>query len=276
MAALPGDRLTAAYRAAQVRNAALLAAKLRRRYAAVDLSVTESQRAFLELATGDVVFHHARATDQSVIYLRSLQSLEAAGPLVPVDAGPPPNLEQIRRSLAVMGPVAGRQRVAEVQSDPESARGIAERNIAQRKTAAGVMGAGIRHAQNGARDTVRQYVEKDRRARGWVRVTAQDDRVCAFCAMLASRIDWKEGNFDASDAEFVGPGTAKVHDSCRCHLRPIYSRELPEETLFYREQWSALSAEAIDGSNRGLARNFRSQWEKRQRGLDAGQPSRVA
>lgn len=265
MAALPGDRLTAAYRADQVRNAALLAAKLRRRYTGVDLQNVESQRAFLDLAVRDVVQHHGRAQDQAVVYLRSLQSLEATGGLVVVDKGPPPNLEQIRRSLAVMGPAAGRQRDREVQSDPESARGIADRRIAARKTAAGVMGAGIRHAQNGARDTVRQYVESDERAKGWVRVTAQDEKVCFFCAMLASRIDWKAGSFDAADAMFEGPGNAKVHDSCRCHLRPVYSRELPEETLRYREWWSEFSGAAIDGTDRGMLKNFRSQWERQQR-----------
>ena len=276
MAVLPGDRLTAAYRAAQVRNAALLAAKLRRRYSGVDLASPQSQRNFLDLAVQDVVMHHGRAQDQAVVYLDALQPLEAGRDLVVVERGPAPNLEQIRTSLAVMGPVKGRQREARIQSDPTSARGAFDRRVAARKTTADVMGAGIRHAQNGARDTVTQYVGRDARAKGYVRVTANDENVCFFCAMLAIRVYWKAGSFDDSDDQFEGIGTAKVHDACRCHMRPIYSMVLPNETIAYRDAWAALSTEAIDGENRGALKNFRSQWEKRQRERVAGQPSRVA
>jgi len=48
MATLPGDNLTQAYRRDQVRNAALLAAKLRRRYAGVDLAAPATGRNFLD------------------------------------------------------------------------------------------------------------------------------------------------------------------------------------------------------------------------------------
>lgn len=261
MPALPGDRLTGAYRAAQVRNAAMLALRLQQRWRGVSLDNIESQRAFLDVAVGDVVRHHGIAVTQANSYLGALQSLEAGkGGIVLVDNPPTPNLEQIRRSLAVTGPGAWLAREARAQSDPESARGQADRAVAKSKSAAGMMGAGIRHAQNGARDTVQEYVKKDRRARGWVRVTAQDEKVCYFCAMLASRVNWERDSFEDSNAGFTGDiGTAKVHDSCRCHLRPVYGA-LPEETLMYREAWASMS-----GGPKSAVKNFRSNWEARRR-----------
>jgi hypothetical protein len=275
MASLPGDRLTATYRADQVRNAAMLAAKLRRRYSGVDLSNPSAGRNFLEVATQDVVTHHQRASAGADTYLRALDSLEGPRGLIVVDRAEV-NLEQIRRSLAAVGLGMARQRLNKVQGDPESPGGERAVKVAKGKNTAAVMGAGIRLAQNGARDTVEEFVKTNAKVKGYVRVTAQDDRVCYFCAMLASRIDWKAGSFSDIDEDFVGPGTAKVHDSCRCHLRPIYSRELPEETLQYRAWWAEFSGEAIDGDNRGMLKNFRSQWERYQRGDSDAQPSKVA
>jgi hypothetical protein len=259
MAVLPGDRLTAAYRRQQVQNAALLAARLRRQFGGVLLDSPASQRNFLDLATPEVIAANRRSADQAVAYLRALRMLEGDSlSTSAIEVAPPPALEQVRRSLAFTGVVEYGRRDAAVQSDPDSARGMADRSIARRQSATGVMGSGIRHAQNGARDTVVQFVERETKARGWVRVTAMDDKVCYFCAMLASRVDWKEDSFEDSDAGFTGDiGTAKVHDSCRCHLRPVYTRELPDETLYYRRAWSALS-----GGDKSAVNNFRSGWDR--------------
>jgi len=268
MASLPGDRLTGAYRADQVRNAAMLAAKLRRRYQGVDLSNPMAGRNFIEVATQDVVTHHQRASAEADQYLRALHTLEGprsgSGRLIVVDRAEV-NLEQIRRSLAATGLGLARQRMERVQGDPTTPGGQRAVKVAVSQNTKAVMGAGIRLAQDGARDTVKDFVKKNGSVKGYVRVTAGDDKVCYFCAMLASRIDWKAGSFEDIDEEFVGPGTAKVHDSCRCHLRPIYSRELPEETLEYRRWWAEFSGEAIDGDDRGMLKNFRSQWERKQR-----------
>jgi hypothetical protein len=258
--ALPGDRLTSAYRADQVRNAAKLSAKLRRRYQGVDLTNPMSGRNFIEVATQDVVTHHQRASAEADTYLRALHSLEGPRGLVVVDRAEV-NLEQIRRSLAAVGLGMARQRLSKVQGEVETPAGrqAMERavKVAKGVNTAAVMGAGIRLAQDGARDTVREFVKQNGTVKGYVRVTAGDDKVCYFCAMLASRIDWKEGSFDDINDEFVGPGTAKVHDSCRCHLRPIYSRELPDETIEYRRWWAEFSGAAIDGDDRGALKNFR-------------------
>jgi hypothetical protein len=173
----------------------------------------------------------------------------------------PPPVDAIRTSLAVTGLVGLRQRLATVQSDETTSRGGMDRAQARSKSTAAVMGAAIRHGQNGARDTVVDFVEAGR-ARAWVRVTAQDDKVCFFCAVLASRLNFSRDSFELSDGGFDGPGTAKVHDNCRCHLRPVFGVGVPDETEFYRQMWRDYSGEAIDGSNRGALKNFRSQWER--------------
>jgi len=277
MASLPGDRLTAAHRADQVRNAAMLAAKLRRRYSGVDLSSPASGRNFIDVATQDIVTAHHDAAERADLYVRSLHTLE--GPrsdrLVVVERATV-NLEQIRRSLAATGIGIARQRLDQVREDPNTRSGKAAIRKAESSNTVGVMGAGIRLAQDGARDTVREFAKSNKSVKGWVRVTAGDDKVCYFCAMLASRVDWKEGSFEDIDEEFVGPGTAKVHDSCRCHVRPIYSRELPEETLAYRRWWAEFSGAAIDGEDRGMLKNFRSQWERKQRGIQLDDDVAVA
>ena len=266
MAELPGDRLTDAYRRAQLRNAAALAATIRRRHAGVDPNNLASAANFVDMSTQDVLRSNRSAATQASVYLRAISLLEQteSGRTPSVDIAPPPPVEAIRTSLAVTGLVGLRERLARVQSAEDTTRGGDDRATARSKSTAAVMGAAIRHAQDGARDTVVNFVEKGR-ARAFVRVTAGDDRVCYFCAVLASRLNYSRDSFEISDGLFDGPGTAKVHDSCRCHLRPIYGVGIPDETQFYRDMWFQLSGEAIDGSNRGALKNFRSQWEKRIR-----------
>lgn len=264
MAELPGDRLTDAYRRAQIRNAAALASTVRRRFAGVDINNPASAANFVDLSTSDVLRSNRTAAQQASVYLRAISLLEGNDRVPRVDPAPPPPVEAIRTSLAVTGLVGLRQRLAQVQSPDETTRNGMDKAAARSKSTAAVMGAAIRHGQDGARDTVVDFVEKGR-ARAFVRVTAQDEKVCYFCAMLAGRLNYSRTSFEISDDQFQGPGTAKVHDSCRCHLRPVFTVGVPAETEFYREMWRQLSGQAIDGKNRGAAKNFRSQWEKRLR-----------
>lgn len=261
MPALPGDRLTEAYRAAQVRNAAALALRLRQQFGGIFLDgpATASQiSAFVDAAVPAVMAANDQAARQAQEYIGLLQRLEARGAVVLAERAAPPPEEAVRTSLIVTGPIAYNRRLDRTQSDPESARGKLDRSTARSMSVTGVMNAGIRHAQNGARDTVKDYVKADARARAWVRVTANDPRVCWMCAMLASRVNFKDGSFDDSDSMFEGIGTAKVHDGCRCHLRPIYGAGLPEATLSYKDAWRDLSGGPDDA-----ATNFRRNWEIR-------------
>lgn len=80
----------------------------------------------------------------------------------------------------------------------------------------------VRIAIDGGRAVVRRGVDLDHEAVGWARVLNVDP--CYFCAMLASRgAVYKRDSFDRSNGSFEGEGVAKVHDGCRCGLRPVYS-----------------------------------------------------
>ncbi|MFD4442515.1 hypothetical protein ACFWPK_22370 [Nocardia sp. NPDC058519] len=75
---------------------------------------------------------------------------------------------------------------------------------------------------DGGRAVVQRAVDLDSDAIGWARVL--NISPCSFCAILASRgASYKRGSFDASDRQFEGIGTAKVHDGCRCGMRPVYT-----------------------------------------------------
>lgn len=96
----------------------------------------------------------------------------------------------------------------------------------------------IRIAIDGGRAVVRRAVDLDHEAVGWARVLNVDP--CYFCAMLASRgAVYKHTSFTGSNNLFEGEGVAKVHDACRCGLRPVYShsdtRDPTSEALW--EQW---------------------------------------
>lgn len=97
-------------------------------------------------------------------------------------------------------------------------------------------GAIARHVQNGGRSKLDNAIKKDPLALAWHRETDGDP--CYFCAMLASRTNYKSDSFDDSDFRFSGPGDAKVHDSCGCHLRPDYKKGDSESVTKYAELWS--------------------------------------
>lgn len=83
-------------------------------------------------------------------------------------------------------------------------------------------GVAVRTALDGGRQVIRRAVELDHEAIGWARVL--NISPCYFCAMLASRgAVYKANSFAASTKAFDGAGVAKVHDFCRCGLRPVYS-----------------------------------------------------
>ncbi|SHT52999.1 Uncharacterised protein [Mycobacteroides abscessus subsp. abscessus] len=80
---------------------------------------------------------------------------------------------------------------------------------------------------------------KQRRAIGYARFT--DNKPCYFCAMLASlgAFFLSKDAFKASDKKFTGPGTAKVHDHCRCSLRPVFSKkdDMDPRAKNFLKQW---------------------------------------
>ncbi len=134
-------------------------------------------------------------------------------------------------------------------------------------------GAAVRQAINGSRGVTRNLT-RDRRVLGYARVTDLDP--CAFCALLASRgAVFTKGSFDKSDPEFTPHPDAtknlpkgfsdvsKVHNSCRCTLRPIYTRSasFDEAATYWRNAWKTIyESDPYAGNAKHLAQ-FR-EWHK--------------
>lgn len=120
---------------------------------------------------------------------------------------------------------------------------------------------------------------EDRKAIGYARMT--DDDPCYFCAILASQgaTYLNEHAFDRSNSmvrdikrngqvvahrPFVGDGLVKVHDHCRCQLRPVYRKadEMDERANYFLEQWKEFGkgGKGDDGKYRNAMQNFRRSY----------------
>lgn len=252
MLTLQGDALTEAHRRQQLQIAARAAMRTRRDYASLVVPARpRTHSAFVDLTVRNIMADRARARSAGSIYFRRLAELEGRtsrhDPLPVVETDPGIE-DRIRTSLYVTG--SSRPRRHELAERFEKAASTGR---------AGVAGAAIRHTLNAGRDQVIREVRETRTATGFVRITAMDNKVCWFCAMLASRTDYKEGSFNKSDPRFKLGGNpmanAKVHDHCRCMLRPLFGDEIPARTLRYEELWYELSEGEAD-----LATNFRRNW----------------
>lgn len=158
-------------------------------------------------------------------------------------------------------------------------------------------GAATRQAINGSRGAMGQIVYFDKRITGYARVT--DSKPCWFCAMLASRGNvYKKDSFTkggnvspwngaltnadkffkpATDAPDMPPeytNVAKVHNHCKCTLRPVYANERTygqpgeanrdAEAQFYYDQWVAASRRQYGRSNKKIALDFRENYKPYQ------------
>src|SRR5690606_27489371 len=127
----------------------------------------------------------------------------------------------------------------------------------------------IRYSTNAARNSTIAATKRDPEAIGCVYVTAGDDRVCFWCAMLASRGPVFKGySFDDSDDRFEGPGTAKCHDHCRCILVPIKSLDSQriDASKELWERWKAVNHDEngrILNSGKAALLAWRRHWEGR-------------
>lgn len=101
-----------------------------------------------------------------------------------------------------------------------------------------VAGGAVREAMNGARGVTNRMTKWDKKIRGFARVTDGDP--CPLCALLAARgavfgkgsfigtekrNQWKPHPDVARETPEGWTNIAKVHDNCRCMLRPVYAYE---------------------------------------------------
>lgn len=260
------QRLTEAFRAAQVRRAAITAALVAAYFARrVGPGDPEQVERWLALMVPLILREHERAAAEASIYGQTVRTLEIGVDDFRWETPDMADLEAaVRTSLVVTGPVYLRKeirRISGLEVTPAEQRALlAEaRGIAAR----GAAGAAARHVQNGARSTIDRNVLRDTKALGWVRVTDGDP--CAFCAMLASRGPvYKDDSFDESDSMFEGPGRYKVHDSCGCGFKPVYRRGEPllDSAKIYSDIWASSTA---GKSGRDAVNAFRKAFEARSR-----------
>ena len=152
-------------------------------------------------------------------------------------------------------------------------------------------GVGQALALNGGREQVQAQVLKmapERKSNdlaiGWARFTENGNgknSPCYFCAMLASRGAFylTEDSFKKSDSQirdikrngkvverraFVGNGQAKVHDHCRCSLRPVFSLKdsRDERANYFLDQWKTYGkgGKGEDGKYHTAMQNFRNNY----------------
>ena len=106
------------------------------------------------------------------------------------------------------------------------------------------IGVAERLVMDVGRDTIRENVHNDSKAKGWARVT--EPGPCAFCALLAMRgFVYKE-----SSASFHS------HDKCRCHAEPIFGEYRPGEQV---AEWASLYKEATRSAS---GKDKRTEWRR--------------
>ena len=140
-----------------------------------------------------------------------------------------------------------------------------------------VAGASVREAMNGARGVTNNVVKRDKKIKGFARVTDGDP--CPLCALLAARgAVFGKGSFIGSDkrwephpdvARDVPEGwsnIAKVHDNCRCMLRPVYAYEGSRDAAsqYWHKLWSDKVYKKVDSrlSSRAKKRAEISLWRE--------------
>jgi hypothetical protein len=268
-------RLTSAYRQAQATRAAQLAAVVALYYRTrVDPSSEASVRRWLDLMVARIMAEHRYSAQQGALFASTLRRIELpTAPTKSFLAHTVATEQQIETSLRVVGPAAWQSKATEIyKSDDDPLDKQAQLDELKQNIETRILGATLRHVQNGGRQTTYAAAVTDRQALGFVRVTR--DKPCYFCAMLASRglqesYTYSEDSFELSDARFTGEGSAKVHDNCQCHLKPVYTEN--DDYVDRSEFFEALFREFSTGSSAEAIRTFRNgynQWKSGKVAVD--------
>lgn len=198
---LAGSRLTERHQTAQLALRALALRQVLQIWPAFDVEHTARSWPAVESALLAVIGER-RAVSASLAagYFEAFRRAEGVGGvaspvLAAFDEGA---VVRARTSLQVTGYVTTERLRALKHADPS------------RVALVRLSGAVTRHVLDGGRETLLASVRRDRRARGWARVTSA--KACEFCAMLASR----GGVYTETSGAF------QAHDHCGCGLEPRY------------------------------------------------------
>lgn len=232
-------------------------------------SIAAKVAAGMLLLWPNLVFERLTETTESWLHGAMLQvqrgwdeSAAAAGDFVQAslwsvepDAPPLPDVKvefparDVATALQVTGPVNIKKKMPGPETDiMESAQKASS-------------GAAQTRALDGGREMVQAQVlqlgperKARRKAIGYARFT--DSNPCYFCAMLASNGAFyvSGDSFKASDSKirdikqngkivdrraFIGDGEAKVHDNCKCSVRPVFSLKdkMDDRANYFSDMW---------------------------------------
>lgn len=259
--------LTSRYRASQARRASVVAALVAAYYRSrVKFNDPRSVDRWLEVMVPKVMDEVDKQADAAIRYGQRVRQAEIGyDDGYRWDRSEGAVIEQVVRSLRVVGPSSHTSKfeliedkvAGEKPKDRDTMRRALERD-AVKAVETQIMGSMMRHMQNGSRQTLIDNAVADPVALGWVRVTR--DKPCYFCVMLASRgPKYGEDSFDESDPRFVGEGNVKVHDSCQCTFKPVYTPQT-DDYVMRSDYWEAMWREFSTGSSGEAIRTFRNKY----------------
>lgn len=213
-----------------------ITAQLLQLWGAMNLEDVEASWTTIEPAVLAIIENGRRASDLIARdYYRRFRSAEGI-------AGPLPDLaaelawrEAARVSLRITGPIAAKKAIQAARPQPLEIAFVR------------MSGAAGRLVGNGGRELIQEAVRKDRRARGFARVTSGTP--CAFCAMLAGR-----------GPQYRSAGTAgfPAHDHCGCFPEPVFGSD--SKWPGRGREFQALYRQAAAGQDDPLAA-FRRAYE---------------
>ena len=220
-----GTELTRLHRARQAAIQARTLRVLAQAWPLLDVSRLDATApGFVDAVTRIIAAGYELSAQEAVAYYDAFRRAEGVTGLYE-RVLPRPDLEAIRTSALVTGPVRVKQLIGQGLS-PEAAMDRASTTF---------LSTGGYRTVAGGREAITATMAGDRRALGVARVAGPD--ACAFCAMLASRgpaykseEDWSAG-FEA-------------HVSCGCEPETVFSDgadyRWPENGERYRQLWDEI------------------------------------
>jgi hypothetical protein len=151
----------------------------------------------------------ATSAGLAVGYYEEFRIAELAEGPAGVTPTPPPPPADIVPALRLIGPIQAGRLVASNRADAAAV------------TLTNVAGEVSRQTLNGGRSTLLEGVKSDRKALGYLRVTAASP--CAYCAMLSSR----GPVYLSYDRALLSQGGARYHKKCGCMVEAVFARDQP-------------------------------------------------
>lgn len=190
-------------------------------------------------ATGDLVndlrtlvaLERRRSVPEPIRFVYPSEDVAADDLRGPVVVAKPMDERRVAKRLLAMGPGA----VKHAMPAPE--------DVAMPSGLSGATGVAVESVGEGGRTLSLQAAEVDDELVGYQRVCESDSRVCAFCALLASRgpVYFDLGKIAATDTKWslkeregddtahvaaldsTPDSSAKAHAHCRCTLIPVFA-----------------------------------------------------